>query len=563
LADREGRCSVKLVTVEEMRAIEKQTDAAGITYDQMMERAGRGVAEAVEEWINPDGRSVVVLVGPGNNGGDGLVAGRYLAQRGAHVTFYLYKAREAKDKNVIQAKELDLPVLLAGDDKEGAKLQELVLSADVIVDALLGTGITLPIRGGLKNLLEGAGKALGENRKRRREREDEGQNLMLPVESTWYSNDLPLVVAVDCPSGLDCNSGEIDPVAISADLTVTFAAPKVGQITFPGAEAIGELYVADIGCPPDLPALQEVSLELATANEVRALLPVRSLDSHKGTFGKAMIVAGSINYIGAAALAADAAYRAGAGLVTLAVPSAIQMPLAAHLTETTYVLLPHTMGAINEHAVDLLLESVEGYSALLVGPGLGRDEQTRLFLERLLARKRPMGREEQNESDENSLPPMVVDADALNLLSETKDWPRFLPPNCVLTPHPGEMSRLSGLGIAEIQADRIGIAHERAVDWKQIVILKGAYTVVAAPDDRVTVIPFANPALATAGTGDVLAGTVVSLLAQGIAPFEAAVAGAFIHGSAGEMAGEELGRAGTMSGDLLPYIAAVLEEWGL
>jgi hydroxyethylthiazole kinase-like uncharacterized protein yjeF len=234
--------------------------------------------------------------------------------------------------------------------------------------------------------------------------------------------------------------------------------------------------------------------------------------------------------------------------------------------------LPHTMGVINEHAVDLLLESVSGYDALLVGPGLGRDEKTHVFLERLLARKRAMGRgpigffretEEQSKSKEDSLPPMVVDADALNLLSETEDWVRFLPTNCILTPHPGEMARLTGQEISDIQANRIGVARERAAEWKQIVILKGAYTVVAAANGRATVIPFATPALATAGTGDVLAGIVVSLLGQGLAPYEAAVAGAFLHGMAGEMAGDELGKAGTLSGDLLPYIAAVLESWGL
>jgi hydroxyethylthiazole kinase-like uncharacterized protein yjeF len=563
---------MRLVTVEQMRAIEQQTDAAGISYDQMMERAGRAVAWAVEEWTDVNGRSVVILVGPGNNGGDGLVAGRHLAQSGAQVAFYLYKAREAEDANLAQAKELDLPILLAGDDKDGTKLHELVVRADVVIDALLGTGITLPIRGGLKTLLERVSEAVKNNRRRRRDEADGAHDLVSPIELTSTGDNLPLIVAVDCPSGLDCDSGQLDPAAMSAHMTVTFAAPKVGQVIFPGAAAIGELYIADIGCPPDLPAFDEVWLTLATVDQVRALLPTRPLDSHKGTFGKTMIVAGSINYTGAAALAAEAAYRAGAGLVTLAVPSAIHTALAAHLTEPTYVLLPHTMGVINEHAVDLLLESVSGYDALLVGPGLGRDEKTHVFLERLLARKRAMGRgpigffretEEQSKSKEDSLPPMVVDADALNLLSETEDWVRFLPTNCILTPHPGEMARLTGQEISDIQANRIGVARERAAEWKQIVILKGAYTVVAAANGRATVIPFATPALATAGTGDVLAGIVVSLLGQGLAPYEAAVAGAFLHGMAGEMAGDELGKAGTLSGDLLPYIAAVLESWGL
>ena len=563
---------MKIVTVEQMREIERQTDEAGTSYEQMMEAAGLGVGQVVTDLIDVDGLSIVILVGPGNNGGDGLVAGRHLAQAGARVTFVLYKARNQEDHNLLQVQEMNLPILLADNDGDGSQLRGLVLDADVVVDALLGTGIALPLRGRLGSLLRDVGEALEVCRQQRRERQQMLRGPVSPKELAWDGDQLPLVVAVDCPSGLDCDSGALDPAALPADLTVTFAAPKVGQVSFPGAAAVGELFVVDIGCPSDLPAMQQIPLDMATAAHVRALLPSRPLNAHKGTFGKVMIAAGSVNYVGAAALAAEAAYRAGAGVVTLAVPAAIHAPLAAQLTEPTYVLLPQSMGAINEHAVDLLLESLNGYDALLIGPGIGRDEKTRLFLERLSTRRRtaskgPIGfiREAGGKqvSEGSPLPPMVVDADALNLLSEIKDWTRCLPPNCILTPHPGEMSRLTGREIDDIQADRIAVAQQAALEWKQIVLLKGAFTVVASPDGETTVIPFANPALATAGTGDVLAGILVSLLGQGLAPYPAAVAGAFLHGAAGEMAGHELGRAGTTAGDLLPYIAAVLDLWQL
>jgi NAD(P)H-hydrate epimerase len=361
----------------------------------------------------------------------------------------------------------------------------------------------------------------------------------------------------------------LDPAAIPADLTVTFAAPKIGQFLFPGAGSVGELVVADIGSPTDLMAAQQVTLEVATSDEVRGMLPSRPLDAHKGTFGKVMIAAGSVNYTGAAALAGEAAYRAGAGLVTLAVPSAIHGPLAARLMEPTYILLPHDMGAINEDAVAVLLEALHDYDALLVGPGLGQDEKTRLFLDGLLSGERPAARgrigfgpavRDAEEKEGVSLPPLVLDADGLNLLTQLDNWPDRLPGNSILTPHPGEMARLMGCTRDEVADDRVGVAQRAAIDWKQVVVLKGAYSVVAAPDGRAVLMPFANPALATAGSGDVLAGAIVALLGAGLEPYHAAVAGAYLHGAAGLKAAEDLGKAGVVAGDLPRSLAAVLAE---
>jgi hydroxyethylthiazole kinase-like uncharacterized protein yjeF len=558
---------MKVVTVSQMQEIERETDQAGTSYGQMMENAGRAVAQAIMDRLDTDGRSVIVLVGPGNNGGDGLVAGRYLAQAGARVAFYLFKPRTPDDPNFARIQQMGLPVILADDDEDWQTLHKMIAKADVVVDSLLGTGVDRPVGGTVKSILEQSAIALDANRRRRVALH---RGPTSPRKLTVAPTALPLVVAVDCPSGLNCDTGSLDPAAIPADLTVTFAAPKMGQFLFPGAAALGELVIADIGSPADLPAVEAVRLELATASGVRQLLPLRPLDAHKGTCGKVMIVAGSINYTGAAALSGEGAYRAGAGLVTLAVPGILHGPLAARLAEATFLLLPHEMGAVTEDAVPILMEALDGYDALLIGPGLGRDQKTRGFLRALLAGERSAAKGRIGfvsssatagpPSQASPMPPTVIDADGLNLLAELEKWPSLLRPNCVLTPHPGEMARLVDRPRDAVVADRIGVAQEAAVDWGQVVVLKGAFTVVAAPDGQTTLLPFAEPALATAGSGDVLAGAIAAMLGMGLAPFQAAVAGAFLHGASGQMAAAEIGSRGVMAGDLPRFLAAVLDQ---
>jgi NAD(P)H-hydrate epimerase len=366
------------------------------------------------------------------------------------------------------------------------------------------------------------------------------------------------------PSGLNCDSGAVDPVTLPADLTVTFGFPKVGQFLFPGAEYLGELLVADIDIPPSL--ADDVSVELATPQMVSGLLPKRPLGAHKGTFGKALVVAGSVNYTGAAYLASAAATRVGAGLVTLALAANLHPILASKLSEVTFLLLPHDMGAIVPEAMKILSERVSAYNALLLGPGLGRDEKTIEFVQQFLARewrgKRPRvgflvtGEEEVEgeEGEKEVLPLSVIDADGLNALADRPNWWKYLGEPNVLTPHPGEMARLVGCGVDEVEADRIGAAREMADRWKQVVTLKGAHTVVATPKGQTVIIPFANPGLATAGSGDVLAGAIVGFLAQGLSPFAAAVAGAYLHGLAGDLVRNEIGAAGMVAGDLLPML---------
>jgi hydroxyethylthiazole kinase-like uncharacterized protein yjeF len=552
---------LKIVTTDEMRRIEKAADAGGLTFDQMMENAGRAVAEAVDEWIGAEEAAVLVLVGPGNNGGDGLVAARYLAEMGAAVTLYVARRETKGDANWKKAQARDIPALWLADDADLQELGARLAEADVIIDALLGTGVTRPIEGDLKRLLDAARGAVEQRR-----RPADGR-LVAPAEGFAEVNP-PVVVALDVPSGLDSDSGALDPAALMADLTVTLAAVKRGHILFPGAEAVGQLVVADIGIPPDLCA--DIGLEMATPAQIATLLPARPVGGHKGTFGWAMVVAGSVNYTGAAALAGTAAARAGAGLVTLGLPETIHSSVAARLAEATFLLLPDDTGVLAPGAAKVLADKLGSYAALLLGPGLGQEKPTDEFMDELFggpkaAHRRHVGfahqgGEDTAEREGVKLPALVVDADGLNLLAKRDEWWQRLPAGTVLTPHPGEMARLMGSTTQEVQADRLGCAARMAAKWGHVVVLKGAYTIVAAPDGRVTVLPFANPALATAGSGDVLAGAIVGMRAQGLAAFEAALVGGYLHGLAGELARESLGDAGVVAGDLAAMLPLAIRR---
>jgi hydroxyethylthiazole kinase-like uncharacterized protein yjeF len=533
----------KVVTVEQMRSIEQAANAAGLTYDQMMENAGRAIASVImERWPEVGSWKVVILVGPGNNGGDGLVVGHYLAEAGAQLSLYLTREREEDDTNLVRIKKHEPLVAIAKQDQRWRVLSNLMASSDMVIDAVFGTGFKLPLKGTPKEVLE---RAQGELGKRKR---------------------LPVIVAVDCPSGLDCDTGEIAPEALSADLTVTLAAAKAGQFVFPGAAHVGDLVVGDISLDPDQDELSAVKLDLADAAFVAPLVPARPRNSHKGTFGQVVVAAGSVNFPGAVALAGTAAYRVGAGLVTLASIKEIYSGLIGALPEATWLILPEETGVIAESAAEVLQAGLEKKTALLIGPGFGTEPTTGAFLDRLLASKNygraGIGFIPANEPHaQTKLPPCVVDADGLKLLVELDGWQERLPPHSILTPHPGEMAVLTGLEVEAIQADRLQVAAKYALEWGHIVILKGAYTIVAAPDDRMALIPFATSALAHAGTGDVLAGAVAGLLGQGVEPFFAAVLGAYLHGRAGEMAGEwHQTTAGVMAGDVADFLPLALAE---
>jgi hydroxyethylthiazole kinase-like uncharacterized protein yjeF len=609
---------MKIVTVAEMVRIERASDAAGHSYDAMMELAGRAVAAATLRQMHPwdsDG-GALLLVGPGNNGGDGLVAARYLHQWQPQrpVSIYCWQRKLQDDPHYEAARRLKLPIVHAEDDPDYERLRALAMDADVLVDALLGTGVARPISGSLAALLEAVKQGVAQ-RKQEETLLAGDQEPAEPASSQSAAQALhpvadfdflrlpaiaafpqPQIVAVDCPSGLNCDTGVLDPASLPADLTVTFAHPKVGHFVADGPTACGRLEVADIGVDPDL--ADDIAVQLATPALIQALLPARPVDGHKGSFGRALAVAGSVNYTGAAHLAGAAAYRAGAGLVTLGVIPSIHPILAAASLETTWLILAEELGVIGPEAVKTLAEKAGEYDALLVGPGLTQEKEAVQFVQRLLGvgeRRRaavgfvagqstaPAHAESSGarpasarsgvgflaSSQPHASPagpdalrrlPWVIDADALNALAQTPGWHEHLPPQAILTPHPGEMARLCGCATAEVQADRLGLAREKAAAWNAVIVLKGAYTVVAAPDGRAVVLPFANPALATAGSGDVLAGAMVGALAQGLAPFEAAVMGGYLHGLAGELALQELGDAGVVAGDLLIRLPLALRQ---
>ena len=536
---------MKLVTVSQMHAIEKEADAGGLTYDQMMENAGQGLADVILEIFEDDIEPEAVgLVGPGNNGGDTLVALAALAAEGWKTRAYLVKRK--KDDLVKRFAEAG-GTILAGENAF-EQLAEAIGTADVLLDGVLGTGTKLPLKKDVAELLS------------------EVNDILDGLEN------YPLVVAVDCPSGVDCDSGEVADETLAADLTVTMAAVKQGLLKLPAFEYVGNLEVVDIGLSDDLPSLKALNVEVAEPGSIASLLPERPIDSHKGTFGTALIAAGSINYTGAVILAGEAAYRAGAGLVTLAVPASLHGALAGRFPEATWVLLPHEMGSISPNGAEVLAKHFERATALLVGPGFGTENSTKEFIENILegkysakksAQRIGFVHQENEKKEENNakLPPMIFDADGLKLLAQIKDWHQKIPAPAILTPHPGEMSVLTELSKDEIQENRLAIAAKYAKEWGHVVVLKGAFTVIAAPDGRTTVIPVASPALARAGTGDVLAGLIVGLRAQGVEAYESAVAGAWIHAQAGLYAADDLGTtASVLAGDVLDSVSDVISD---
>lgn len=512
--------SPRYVSVAEMVAIEKAADANGLTYAMMMENAGMALASWVEEaYSQKTSRVCLGLVGKGNNGGDTLIALARLAALGWTVSAALVGRSGNDDPLVMRLRDAGGSVY---EYPLGWQTVEQEVSrCGVLLDGLLGTGTRLPLRTPASEALGRVGEALN--------RAPGG----------------PVVVAVDCPSGVDCDTGEAAEETITADQTVCMAAVKRGLLALPAFGFVGGLNVVGIGLSEGFEPLSQISRVVLMDREVRDLLPRRALDSHKGTFGRVVVVGGSRQYAGAPLLAGKAAFRSGAGWVTLAVPEPLQLPLAGHFPEATWIPLPHVEQSIAPQAAETLAANLERATALLVGPGLGRTSDSAGFLDALLSG--------------SSLPPLVLDAEALRLLAEIRNWASRLPSGSILTPHPGEMANLTGMPVDAVQADRIGTAERFARERDCVLVLKGAFTLVAAPDGRTAINPVATAALARAGTGDVLAGIIAGLRGQGLGAFEAATAGVWLHGQAGLVAERRLGSsAAVLAGDLPDGLGEIL-----
>jgi NAD(P)H-hydrate epimerase len=523
----------KLVSVAEMQKLEQAADAAGHSYAAMMEAAGAATARVVAEHYGMLRPVVLVLVGPGNNGGDGLVCARYLHQAGITVRAYLWRRRTDPDADYeghfARVASLGVSTYQADDDFGFAQLQAWLAETTLVVDALLGTGANRPISGQLAELLDTVGAR------------PEGTRRLAPPARTHLD-----VVAVDCASGLNADTGAVDPHTLRANLTVTFGYAKQGHYQFPGVSTTGILEVADIGIPPALG--NDIQTFVLDAAIVRPWLPPRPAISHKGSFGKALAVAGSANYPGAAYLSCAAMGRVGAGLVTGAAAQPVWQLVAGRLAEPTWLPLPAgegvEAGAIAQAAAPVVGEALPRYDALLLGCGLGQAATTQRFVHMLLTQP--------------DLPPTVIDADGLNCLAKIEGWPQLLPGQAILTPHAAELARLCNLPLAAAISNRWQITRQKAQEWGAVVLAKGPYTVIANPQGWLAVLPVATPALATAGTGDVLAGMVAGLLAQGVSPFQAACLGAWLHGAAGQRCEVEIGPAGVIASDLLPRLPEVM-----
>jgi NAD(P)H-hydrate epimerase len=506
-----------------MGEIDRAAADIGLATPVLMENAGRKVADETAKLLRTVvGKKTLVIIGPGNNGGDGLVAARYLSDWGAEVTVYLCKLRPSTDPNLALVVERSIACIEAANDTGFAQLEDLLSSAELVVDAVFGTGKSRATEGIYEQVLTRLNRV-------KEQRPDMS------------------VIAVDMPSGLDADTGAVDPACPHVDATITLGYPKPGLYNFPGADRAGKVIIVDIGIPPHL--AKDIKTELITHDWVKQVLPVRPAGANKGSFGKVFTVAGSVNYIGAAYLACMGAARVGAGLVTLSTAASLHSVLAAKLVETTHVPLPEAeQGIIARTAVDVLQQWLPQYQVLLMGCGLGQHNDVMEFVKSALF-----------DLPQSRSLPLVLDADALNTLAQIPDWWHKLEGNAILTPHPGEMMRLTGISLQDIQVNRLAVAQQAAIDWQKTVVLKGAYTIIASPDGRSKISPVAHAGLATAGTGDVLAGVIAGLIAQGLPLFDAAACGVYLHGRAAVLAGEQIGMAGMLAGDLLPALPGVIK----
>lgn len=536
---------IKVASTREMRDIEAAVDRSVLKYDQMMQRAGEAASQFLQDRIPiSETTRITFLIGKGNNGGDGLVMAHDLARRTpAQIRLVLLESRPASDKNYQAVVDAGLPISLAAEDDDGRRLAQMARDSDAIVDAILGTGLRLPLRPEAARLL----KIVQENLPARRSSGAARTAVSAVAANGRVREALPYVLALDCPSGIDCDTGAADPHTLTAAATVTFIAAKPGQFTFPAAGYVGELSIADLGIPPELPALRQIRDIVVDRRYARSLLPGRPIDGHKGAFGKTLLVAGSPNYIGAVALAGEAAGRSGVGLVTIATTRPLINIVASQLREPTWLPLTDQGGAIAEDADATVAVAAAAYQSLLIGCGLGLQPSTLAFLRRTITVQ--------------SLPPLILDADALNIMSRMSAWREGLPADTILTPHSGEMARLAQMSTAEINDNRREIARKYAARWNVVLLLKGAHSIIATPDGRTGTIPFKTDALGTAGTGDILAGLIAGLRAQGISAFASACLGAYVHALAGELAAATVGSGrSVIAGDVLRTLGSAFSS---
>lgn len=512
---------MKIVTSNQMKEIEKSIIDDGIHQADLIKRAGLALAEIVKQQLKDIKNSnIIFLIGTGNNGLDGLESSKHLSSWGAKCNIIL----SSQTKINIPKKNSKIQYFQPKTNEVNQTLNNIIYDADIIVDALVGTGNNRHLSGLMKSILD---------------------QIMKKISSI---DKKPIIISADLPSGLNPDNGSIDPSTINSDFTVSFGLPKIGTIFSHGANVSGQIYIADIGIPDNY--TNHIETALITKDWVSKNLPKRSNISHKGNFGKVLILAGSKQYLGAASLAANAAYRSGAGLVTICSPKSIINSISINSIESTLLPLPeHSNGIHSSAASEDILNIISEYDCFLIGCGLGQADETRKMLKNIL-------------SNGKNLPPTIIDADGLNFLSTLKtSWWKNLKSPTILTPHIGEMSRLSKNPIEKVNSQKFEITKKLADKWKTFILLKGAYSIIVPPSkNEIAISPFANSGLAKAGTGDVLSGILAGLIAQKIPILESAKLATYLHGKIGLITSNNLTKQTMIASDLLEYIHETIKK---
>jgi ADP-dependent NAD(P)H-hydrate dehydratase / NAD(P)H-hydrate epimerase len=511
-----------LVTASEMQRMDRMTiESFGIPGRVLMENAGRGATafflEAIYRFHNGP---VGVAAGRGNNGGDGFVMARYLHQKGILVTVFLLSRKDritgdaAANLNLLDA--MGVPVVEMVEHNAFDAQQPLMRRQQTWIDAILGTGLSSDVRGYFRTAID------------------------------FINQQNRPVFAVDIASGLNADSGQVCGTCIQATATATFGFAKLGHLSYPGRALTGRLKVIEIGIPPHVATTVGCRQQLITPGALRQQFPKRSATAHKGQTGHLLVLAGSPGKTGAAAMAATAAMRVGAGLVSLGIPRSLNPVLETLATEVMTVALAESeQGALDESAFETIIGLIEGKRCLAVGPGIGTAPSTGRLMARLI----------------QSCPvPLVIDADGLNLIAADPDILSKRHSPMVLTPHPGEMARLSGHSTADIQSDRIGHARAFAEQHGVVVVLKGAGTIIAQPDGTVFVNPTGNPGMAAGGMGDVLTGMIAGLVTQGMEISAAARSGVYLHGLAADRLARMKSPVGYLATDVMDTLPEALQE---
>jgi NAD(P)H-hydrate epimerase len=510
---------MKIVTAQQIRNIDRRAiKDFGISGPVLMENAAAGIMAEMDRFFDGlSGMRVAIICGKGNNGGDGLALARRLSICGIAVRVALLASfgvlkGEAK-ANLFTLRKMDVEIAQNASVRD---ISDVVDWSHIVVDAMLGVGLSSPLKGVYAfaaELMNASGKP---------------------------------VVAVDIPTGINADTGEVMDTAVRADLTVTMAALKRGLVLYPGATYAGEVRVVDIGIPTEVIDKEKITTGYLTAETAGGLLHQRDRDAHKGTFGHLLVVAGSPGKTGAAIMAARGALRTGAGLVSVATPHSLVSIVQAQIVEAMGVPSAESIeGTLGIGSDVELLKSAGSMNACIIGPGLSTHYETVQVVRNLVQRLAI---------------PMVVDADGLNALAGSLDILKKVKSPIVMTPHPGEMARLLGSSSSDVQKDRVGSATAFAMKYKVTLVLKGAGTVIATPDGRVFINSTGNPGMATGGTGDALTGVIGSLLAQGYTASQAACLGVYLHGLAGDLAAKEKGEMGMIAGDLIEKIPAAINE---